>query len=247
MIKAFLSALSFLTRIPAPSSQLSSKDWQKSVIFYPLVGLLIGMIIALGSVLLVEVFPLTITAFFLLVLWVWITGGLHLDGWMDLADGLGSNRSREQMLEIMKDSRVGAMGVIAAILLMIGKGMAIYELLSMNLTFLLIFSPLFARFVLIFSIKAFPYKKEGGLGEGLHRYLSIPVIVLNLAFVLAITFFLLSFHGLILIILSVIVSTIFVLYVFKKLGMLTGDCYGAIIEWSECVSLFLAIAIWRLF
>ena len=90
MIKAFLSALSFLTRIPAPSSQLSSKDWQKSVIFYPLVGLLIGLIIAAGSVLLVDVFPFTITAFFLLVLWIWITGGLHLDGWMDLADGLGS-------------------------------------------------------------------------------------------------------------------------------------------------------------
>ena len=147
----------------------------------------------------------------------------------------------------MKDSRVGAMGVIAAILLMIGKGMAIYELLSMNLTFLFIFSPLLARLVLICSIKAFPYKKEGGLGEGLHRYLSIPVIVLNLALVLAITFFLLSFHGLILFILSIIVSTIFVLYVFKKFGMLTGDCYGAIIEWSECVSLFLGIAIWRLF
>jgi adenosylcobinamide-GDP ribazoletransferase len=247
MIKAFLSAVSFLTRIPAPSSQLSSKDWQRSVIFYPLVGLIIGLIIAAGSVLLNEVFPFTITAFFLVLLWIWITGGLHLDGWMDLADGLGSNRSREQMLEIMKDSRVGAMGVIAAILLIIGKGLAVYELLSMNLTSLFILSPLFARLMLICSIKSFPYKKEGGLGEGLHRYLSIPVIALNLAFVFALTYFLLSFHGLIIILFSVIMSIFFVLYIFKKLGMLTGDCYGAIIEWSECVSLFLAIAIWRLF
>uniref|UniRef100_UPI0005850CC2 adenosylcobinamide-GDP ribazoletransferase n=1 Tax=Paenibacillus sonchi TaxID=373687 RepID=UPI0005850CC2 len=56
-----------------------------------------------------------------LILWVWLTGGLHLDGWMDCADGLLSYRTRERMLEIMKDSRVGAMGVLACMLLLLLK------------------------------------------------------------------------------------------------------------------------------
>ncbi len=79
-------------------------------------GVLAGFDLAVASW-----FPAGVRGVLLLGLWVWLTGGLHLDGWMDVADGFGSYRSRERTLEIMKDSRVGAMGVIAAILLLLLK------------------------------------------------------------------------------------------------------------------------------
>lgn len=246
MIRSFFSALTFLTRIPAPNLPLTSKDWQRGVNFYPLIGLIIGMLLAIASTLLREIFPVTLYAFLLVGIWIWITGGLHLDGWMDLADGFGSNRTRDQMLEIMKDSRVGAMGVIAAILLIAGKGLALYELIRMDLTFVLLCIPLYARFMLICAIKAFPYKKEGGLGKGLDHYLTTPLMIIHACVILTFTYFVLHVNGLILFLFIFLCSFLFIWYIFKKLSLLTGDCYGAIVEWTEAVGLFLAIAIWRL-
>ncbi|WP_318505956.1 adenosylcobinamide-GDP ribazoletransferase [Bacillus sp. T3] len=245
-MKAFLAALMFLTRIPLPQINISKNDWHKSAIYFPLVGLVIGAILYLTSWGLERLFPTTVTAFLVVLMWIWITGGLHIDGWMDLADGFGSNKSREQILEIMKDSRVGAMGVIAAICLIGGKWVAVYELLQHDRAIMLVMSPIFARFLLISAIRLFPYRQEGGIGAGLRTSLSVIIVFLNLLFILIVAYYLIGSIGILILGGTAIFSGLLAINIYKKLEMLTGDCYGALVEWSEVVALFVSLAIWRI-
>lgn len=244
-MKAFLAALMFLTRFPVPKINVSNADWQKSAVFFPLVGFIIGAGLWLALFGFGKLFLPPVCAFFIVLVWIWVTGGLHIDGWMDLADGFGSNRSREEILEIMKDSRVGAMGVIAAICLIAGKIVAVYEVIQLNLPMMLVLSPWCARFLLISAVKFWPYRKEGGLGAGLSAYLSYPVIFAHLGLIVAVSYWLTGVFGLMLLFVTAILTGLFILNIYRKLNMLTGDCYGAIVEWSECIFLFLGLAIWR--
>lgn len=113
-MKAFLIALQFLSRIHLASQDVwRDEDFGRSVLFFPLVGLIIGLLLAaLYGALSFILNPLG-CAVLVVAFWFYVTGGLHADGYMDTADGLFSGRSRERMLEIMKDSRVGSGGVMA--------------------------------------------------------------------------------------------------------------------------------------
>ncbi|WP_379969815.1 adenosylcobinamide-GDP ribazoletransferase [Ectobacillus sp. sgz5001026] len=244
-MKAFLTAVMFLTRIPVPRIQSSKQDWQKSAIYFPIVGLIIGAILSLASFGIERIFSEAVSAFLIVLLWIWVTGGLHIDGWMDLADGFGSNRSREETLEIMKDSRVGAMGVIAGICLIVGKMIAVYELLHLHLPSILVLSPFYARFLLISAIRLLPYRKEGGIGAGLRTYITWLILAIHTLILVGITYLTTGMSGILLFSVTAIITGLFVMKIYKKLNMLTGDCYGALVEFSECVSLFLALAIWR--
>ncbi|GGF82315.1 adenosylcobinamide-GDP ribazoletransferase [Paenibacillus albidus] len=119
---AVAAAFQFLSRFPVPGDPGFSRELlHRSVVYYPLVGAAIGLCVAAAAALSGLLLPPLPAAVITLILWVLLTGGLHLDGWMDTADGLLSHRSRERMLEIMKDSRVGAMGVLACVLLLLLK------------------------------------------------------------------------------------------------------------------------------
>ncbi|WP_416828832.1 adenosylcobinamide-GDP ribazoletransferase [Ectobacillus polymachus] len=245
-MKAFLTAVMFLTRIPVPTIQSSKQDWQKSAVYFPIVGLIIGGVLFIVSALLGKVVPETASAFLVVLVWIWITGGLHIDGWMDLADGFGSNRSKEETLEIMKDSRVGAMGVIAGICLIIGKIIAVYELTRFHLPIILVLCPFYARFLLISAIRLLPYRKDGGIGAGLRTYITWPVLSLYVLVLVGITYLAAGISGILLFCITAILTGLFVMKIYKKLNMLTGDCYGALVEWSEVVCLFVAIAVLRI-
>ena len=110
-----LLALQFLTRLPIPIACPWTPDTRRWAIrAYPLVGLLIGVMLAGGALLLTQLAtPAPITALVLLSLWVAISGGLHLDGVMDLADALGSNQPLARRWEIMKDPQIGSFGILA--------------------------------------------------------------------------------------------------------------------------------------
>ncbi len=245
MLKPLLSAITFLTRIPTPPINFTKADWEKSTAYYPIVGAIIGIFLLLVSKGLHLILPETITAFCIVLFWIYITGGLHLDGWMDLADGLGSSRTREQMLEIMKDSRVGAMGVIAAILLIGGKMIVSYELIKLGIFIPLLISPLFARFIILSAIKYWPYRKNG-LGEGLGKHITHVTILFHFLWIILLTYYFADLAGAIVIIGSALLNFLFLFNIYKKLGVLTGDCYGAIIEWAEVNFLFLFLVIERI-
>ena len=125
-------ALQFLTRIPLPIAcpwTPATRRW--AIRAYPLVGLLIGSVLVLSALLLSFIAsPAPITALLLLSLWVALSGGLHLDGVMDLADALGSNQPLERRWEIMKDAQIGSFGILALLFLLAWKGVLLWALVA---------------------------------------------------------------------------------------------------------------------
>ncbi|SDC00807.1 cobalamin-5'-phosphate synthase [Paenibacillus sp. UNCCL117] len=181
---ACAAALQFLTRLPVPV-KLDYHDalFRRSVIFYPLAGWLLGTLTAAFGVLLADVLelPASVTAALTLGCWVALSGALHLDGLMDTADGVLSHRSRERMLEIMKDSRVGAMGVIVCVLVLLLKWTLLAELLpesgsvGASSWLLLPLVTLWSRWFMAAAIWGWPYARsrqasgtEDGTGTGIN-------------------------------------------------------------------------------
>ncbi len=244
-MNAFFLAVSFLTRIPVPAFSASTEVWRKSAAFYPLVGAIVGGLLWAADLGISQLFSPPLAAVLTLAFWVYITGGLHLDGWMDLADGLGSHRSRERMLAIMKDSRVGAMGVLAAILLLMIKGTALYELLGTNRAVLLLLVPAAARTYLLLAIRFWPYLTETGIGSGMREGLRWWHLLLGGVGLFGLGWYMGGLHAVAALLITLVGSLWFCRMIAKKLGGFTGDGYGALVEWSETVCLLAIIAAGR--
>ena len=119
---AFLAALQFLTIVPPLIRRpFTAVELGRSVGWFPLVGLLLGGVLAGTDRVLGLVFPPAVSAALLLAVWVLLTGGLHLDGFLDSCDGLFGGRTPEARLRIMRDERVGAYAVIGGVLLLLMK------------------------------------------------------------------------------------------------------------------------------
>ncbi|AET59723.1 cobalamin synthase [Paenibacillus terrae HPL-003] len=156
--QAMAAAFQFLSRLPVKAElDFSPELLKRSASYYPLVGMVIGLIVWCFAALASLVLPPLPCAVLTLAVWVWLTGGLHLDGWMDAADALFSYRSRERMLEIMKDSRVGAMGVIACVLLLMLKASLLYTVLSeRDLSGLLLLPMVWSRWFMVSAMRRWP-------------------------------------------------------------------------------------------
>lgn len=265
-VQAAAAAFQFLTRFPVKVNlDYTPELFRQSTRFYPLVGAAIGLTVWAGGAVAAYLLPPLPAAVFVLILWVGITGGLHLDGWMDTADGLLSYRSREQMLEIMKDSRVGAMGVMACVLLLLLKVSLIYSLLSSGLPPLLLLLPLvWSRWFMVHAMASWPMArgKEGLAGKyfnGMSRRQSLSALLGGalLTLVVAALSPLLR-HGewswlqagaawLLLPAFAWAVGTLAARRMDTKLGGLTGDTYGALNEGIEAVLLLVLVILMNRF
>ncbi|MCS1351854.1 bifunctional adenosylcobinamide kinase/adenosylcobinamide-phosphate guanylyltransferase [Mechercharimyces sp. CAU 1602] len=239
---SFLSAWSFLTRIPLPFRQEEDRSsWQGSIRYYPVIGLVVGLIVALFDQLVAVYFPPLVRAVLDVGVWVWLTGGLHLDGLMDTADGWGANQGREMTLTIMKDSRVGAMGVLAALFILALKGATLASL-GMTPVVALLTSTIMARSAAVYAVYFWPYvRRSDGIASGLSAGLSrktMTVITVGTGSWCALWF---GWFGLLMWVLVAVVVFSFAALVMKKLGGMTGDTYGALIELVEVVVLVLLL------
>ncbi|BEU88019.1 adenosylcobinamide-GDP ribazoletransferase [Selenomonas sp. TAMA-11512] len=275
-MRAFLVGLQFLTRIHVVrQDDLQPIDFSKSVRYFPLVGLLLGVCYAilawcidLWMPRLGLYVPENAAAFLLASSMILLTGGIHCDGLMDTLDGILSGRSRERMLEIMKDSRVGTYGIVGFVLFFFAEYVLLLDMGSGLLRILaLFFAPYIARVMLVFAICAFPYARPEGMGKafcegGTKRVLLSAFLFLPLVFFLGIYVFswllLPNFHHVLvmwmlswgtvslLILLSVTAMTYFFCrHVSKLLGGLTGDVYGATVMLSELLTLALFLLLPR--
>ncbi|WP_407310293.1 adenosylcobinamide-GDP ribazoletransferase [Desulfosporosinus sp. SB140] len=245
-MRGFLIALTFFTRLPLPSPkvEVTSEEFALSYRYYPLVGLVIGLILWLLAKGLSPFFPPLALGALLLVVELMLTGGLHLDGFMDSMDGLLSARSPERILEIMKDSRVGAHASMALAGLLLLKFSLLASLTPSQFAILLIM-PMLSRWVFQIGIVAFPYARTQGLGKGIHDTTHwIPFLIAGAA-VLGVSYLLAGFAGLITWGVCVIAVTLWASRISSLLGGLTGDLYGAIIELSEVVCLLAAFPLLR--
>ncbi|MDR6878436.1 adenosylcobinamide-GDP ribazoletransferase [Bacillus sp. 3255] len=258
-LRACIAAFQFLTRLPVPVQIDYTDDvFRRSVMFYPLAGGVIGLLLLLAAKVLLLVLPAMPAAVLLLALWVVLTGGLHLDGLMDTADGILSHRPREQMLEIMKDSRVGAMGVIAAVLLLLLKFSLLYSLLTAAAHgpgwLLLAVVPVWSRWFMAAAIAWWPYaRKESGLGS-LFQSVKGRHVAVSFLVALFTTTLLASGTGVdsstllwavppVFAIVTVMAGWSGAAYMSRQLGGLTGDTYGALNELLEA-ALLLGVCIW---
>lgn len=260
-LRACIAAFQFLTRLPIPVQiNYTERVFQRSSIFYPLVGFVIGLLLLLAGEGLSYVLPTMPAALLLLMIWVILTGGLHLDGLMDTADGILSHRPREQMLEIMKDSRVGAMGVIVCVLHLLLKFSLLFTLLDANqagergsLLVLLAIVPIWSRWFMVAAIRMWPYARPnsglGSLFRGVNsKHVTVSLLVALLTTTLCIyTNYttLLSSWSIVLSFMAIttLVGSGIAAYISSKLGGLTGDTYGALNELLESVLLLAVIII----
>jgi adenosylcobinamide-GDP ribazoletransferase len=245
---ALLAAIQFLTRIPIPLRiDYESKLLARSTLFFPFVGLLIGLMVAFVAYLSALFVPSYIVPVIVVGTWVALTGALHFDGLLDTADGLLSHRSREQMLEIMKDSRIGAMGTMVALFYLLLKILfvfAIFEQQSGWLPYLLIaLIPIYSRWTMTAAIVFWPYARTGnGLGS-LYQATNIRHFVISSLMMLIcsllpwfavaqnVDFNLNSW--LLMVSVAVFVTVIFSSLCVRRLGGMTGDTYGALNELTE--------------
>lgn len=177
----FFIALQFLTRLKIVNqTEWSVEDFGKSVVAFPYVGLIIGLILVLLYGILSPFIPLVPLMLILVIAEFLITGGLHADGLMDTSDGLFSGRERDRKLEIMKDSRIGSFGVVAFVFVTLLKWQLLTAIPTAEfIPMALIMMPLMSRWSLVLSIRSYPYAREQGMGAAFANLAPKHVITYN--------------------------------------------------------------------
>jgi len=217
------------------------------MVAFPLVGAIVGLLLVLADAGLRILLPAAPAAALLLVFWVLLTGGLHLDGFVDCCDGLWVAKTPAERLEILRDIHVGAYGVVGAALLLLIKFAAVWTLPAPLRWPLLLLAPVVGRWAMVYATQRYPYARRGpGLGlwfkEALRPAHLAAATLVALALVIASHVWLgpaaLAFAWLVTVLLAA--------WVRPRLGGLTGDVYGMICEVVEPAVLLAGIAAARL-
>ncbi len=238
-MKSIIAAFQFLSSIPIKTKGEVKPDvLGKSVAFFPLVGLFLGLILALSNWLLLHIFPKIVVDVFLIIILTSLDGGLHLDGFMDTCDGLlGGKGNKKRILAIMKDSNVGAHSVTCAISLFLLKFVLLYSLFGKLKILALVIMPLLSRWAIVLAIVFFPYARSEGTGKVFSDYSGVKEFVVATLIVFLAVFW--SSCSMVALTGVLIISLIIARYFSSKIGGLTGDIYGALVEINEVIVLML--------
>lgn len=237
MVIALALAIQFLTRIPVPIHFIATdQQLGQSVLFYPLVGLIIGALLWL----LVGLLPETgLGAALLLCVWVLITGGLHLDGLADCADAwVGGIGDKSRTIAIMKDPAAGPSAVVILILVLLLKWSAISALLERQHLLPLVLIPVLGRSAIMAMMLSTPYVSRGGLAEKLLANLSKQTgLIILLVTILSSAYML----GIVPVTAAAGVFFIVRYWTLLRLDGATGDVYGALVELVEAAALIAVV------
>jgi adenosylcobinamide-GDP ribazoletransferase len=238
-VKGFLSAIKFLTILPWGRDK--AFDPQKMIPYFPIVGIVLGILVALFDYVAVSAWGKTVASLLDVIFLIVLTGAFHIDGLGDSADGLLGHRPKEKVLAIMKDSRLGTMGLVAIMAGLSVKWAGIAGL-DQNRASLLILVPAFARGSMLFGLRYLPYgRPEGGTGIDFFKHKLNPSAFWGLAAVLLLSS-LLGRQAIWLIICFAAITAGLVVYYKKRMGCITGDMLGAMTEINE-TGLFLLASI----
>ncbi len=242
LLKRFLLLIQFMTTIPLPVNlDVSDEDFGKGLAFAPLIGLLIGGVIACGSYVLNMFFAPAITAVLVVITYILLTGGIHLDGLGDTFDGIFSNRPKEKILEIMRDSRVGTYAVLVTVCILGLNAVLIYSIISAHMYFTLVLMPVAGRIGSVAGAAVSEYARSGpGLGKSFIDYCGLKELVIALIIGI-ITFS--GFKGLTGAFLSIFMflsAALLVKFLGRKIGGATGDVLGAVCELNQTIFLIIS-------
>lgn len=243
-MESFFIGLQFLTRIHVVKQTVWTEEaFGKSVRYFPLVGLTLGIIYGAAAMALTALpvhfgcdFPAHVRAAVLAALPFLLTGGIHCDGFMDTVDGIFSGRRRERMLEIMKDSCTGSFAVTAFGILLLLQYAVLLDMPAAALPTAMLVMPVIGRLMMTAGISLFPYARPEGMGKAFGRYAgrrSCVLIFVYTAAILALS----GWQALLAAGAAGVFTLWFGRYVTGLLGGLTGDVYGAICTISELIVL----------
>ncbi len=236
------AAVQFLTLCPIPPGLvLARDDLSRGAWAFPLVGLALGGILVALDWGLERLFPEPVVTLLLVVAWVGVTGGLHLDGLADTLDGLGGGWGREESLAIMRDTRLGSYGVVGiALSLMLIAG-ALLALPRIRATALLL-APTLGRLTPLLFARLCPPARPDGLGFTFVHGLSWKGLLGGLGIAAALTLWLLGWWGFVLLAWLFSVTALLARYFIRRLGGVTGDVLGASVAGAELLTLLFLVA-----
>ena len=237
------SALQFLTLLPLGKSE--TFDSQGMTPYFPLVGIIVGVLVSIFDKIALLFWPLPAVAAMDVVFLAVLTGAFHLDGLGDTADGLLGHRPREKALEIMKDSRIGAMGLMAIFCCLMIKWAGILSLDAHQRTLILILVPAYSRSGMLFGMRHLPYGRTAGTAVS---FFQNPVEPMDFKWMVLPVLFsvFLGWRGLLLNLMFAGVLAAILGYYRNRMGCITGDMLGAMTEVMEA-TLFLVVAAGWLF
>jgi adenosylcobinamide-GDP ribazoletransferase len=246
-LKSLLAAWAFYLCLPAPKKM--ELDFSRIARWAPLMGLILGGILCLcdyGLALLAM--PLVVRSTIIILLWLLLTGGLHLDGAMDSADGLAVTDPTRR-LAVMADSATGAFGAMAGMAILTLKIVSL-SAISQQRWLVLLMIPAWARWAQVLAISLYPYLKAEGKGamhsKGVEPIPDLLGGLLALGMVAAVQFY---WQPVILIpavaCVGLVLSYLVGKYFDRAFGGHTGDTYGAVVEWVEAIGIaILTLPVW---
>lgn len=243
LLRRFAIAVAFLTRLPVRVDVGEERDVGRSVAFFPLVGLLLGAVLAALVLVSDGRLPASLVAVLAAALLAALTGALHLDGVADTFDALGApGADRARLLDILRDSRIGSHGAAALLFVVLLKVTALHAVLAGGrATAVLLAFPALARFVAVLVIVLFPYARTRGLGVAFHAH-ARPADVALAGVIASVAVAAAGRAAVLAAFVATALVLLFVRRVAARLGGVTGDVCGAAIELAEVVFLVVALA-----
>lgn len=244
----FLAAVQFLTRIPVPRLPYDPGSLARAVKFFPVVGMAIGFAAALLHFLLAPHLPRLVTALLVIAFLIFLTGCLHEDGLADTADGFGGGSSREQILAILRDSRIGSYGGAALTLSLMARVLLLASLPLTQVSQYLIAAQVLCRWTALpLSFYLAPARIEQdktapGQGARIARLTTRGTLIGGSIFMVAICLLALRTHAPAAIGVTIAVTLLSGLYYQRRIGGVTGDCFGATNQLTE-IAVYL-VGVW---
>jgi adenosylcobinamide-GDP ribazoletransferase len=240
-MRNFFIALQFLTIFSIRKEKnISDKDFARSTVYFPLVGAIIGAGLSLLYVVTYHFLPRPVVCSLLIIASIILTGGLHLDGFVDTIDGLTGGKDKYQILKIMRDEHIGAFGTIGLIALLLLKWTLLYSIPNQLMISALILTLALSRWSMVILCRFFPYARdEVGLGKPFASFTGTKEVIWATTIAILLSIALASLRTIILLPLVLIVSIAFGLILNKKIGGITGDTIGALNEMVETLGLFI--------
>lgn len=248
MLRNFVTAVQFLTILPVRRThEPDESDLARSMIYFPVVGFLIGIVLVYSDILLLWLVPDTISNVLLLALSVLLTRGLHVDGLADTIDGLAGGRDRQTRLAIMKDSRIGTAGALGVFFLLLAKYAALNTLFTSYKAAALLTAPVFGRWAQMLMMFQATYAREQGTGKAFVGHLRWGGLAVATVVALGLSAFVImddmhtAYLAMGLPVAVFVFTAVWRRIIVRMLGGVTGDAVGAASELAEALTILLIV------
>jgi adenosylcobinamide-GDP ribazoletransferase len=242
LVEELLVAFQFLTRLPVPRIPYRPDSLSRSTKFFPLVGLVVGLCASLLQRVLASHLNRALVALLVLMFLVLATGGLHEDALADTADAFGGGWNRKQVLTILRDSRIGGFGALALVLSVLARLLLLSMLPVNRFTALVVSAHVLCRWTTLpLSYFLRPARETEGQGARIAQKISPISFLIGTLLSLAIVFYSMRREFWIPALVALVITGLSGLYYFRRIGGVTGDCFGATNQLTEIAVYFCGV------